>query len=53
VHDLHVWSITVGKVALSGHLIVEGGHQKGLLGKATEAMGRRFKIYHCKTAVLV
>lgn len=25
IHDLHVWSITSGKNALSGHVVIEGG----------------------------
>ena len=29
VHDLHIWSITSGFVALSAHIVVEDGAERG------------------------
>jgi len=52
VHDLHVWTITSGFVALSAHVVPtaavapeerEGG---GLLGRLTHELEGRFKIGH-------
>ena len=47
VHDLHVWSITSGFVALSAHLVVDD-HDAGAaaLPEATRQLGERFGIRH-------
>lgn len=45
VHDLHVWSITSGQNALSGHVVVEEGISfeecQGLLREIEEAMAKQ------------
>ena len=45
VHDLHVWSLSVGKPSLSVHLLSkEDAH--GVLREATTMLGRKFNIHH-------
>ncbi|MDP2315835.1 MAG: cation diffusion facilitator family transporter [Pseudomonadota bacterium] len=47
VHDLHVWTITSGMVAMSGHVVVDGtvdGHE--LLGTLAASLRSRFSIGH-------
>jgi cobalt-zinc-cadmium efflux system protein len=47
VHDLHVWTITSGFVALSAHVICPGIHNHdGLLRGAHKMLGDRFGIRH-------
>ncbi len=47
VHDLHIWSITPGHVALSAHLeIDELGNWPGILASATELLRERYAIGH-------
>ena len=47
VHDLHVWSITSGFVALSAHLVVERFEAGGDVMRLAEAcLVDRFKIRH-------
>ena len=47
VHDLHVWSITPGQVALSAHLeIGDLGRWPEILAAATELMRDRYEIGH-------
>jgi cobalt-zinc-cadmium efflux system protein len=47
VHDLHVWTITSGFVALSAHVICPGSHNHdGLLRGAHKMLGERFGIRH-------
>jgi cobalt-zinc-cadmium efflux system protein len=47
VHDLHVWTITSGMVALSGHVIaVEGESHEALLPLICERLHQRFGIDH-------
>jgi cobalt-zinc-cadmium efflux system protein len=47
VHDLHVWTITSGMVALSGHVIASDGASHGeLLPLICERLHRRFGIEH-------
>lgn len=47
LHDLHVWLITSGFIALSGHLVTGPGvdHEK-LLVEATSLLHERFDIEH-------
>jgi cobalt-zinc-cadmium efflux system protein len=46
-HDLHVWTITSGMVALSVHLVArEGADHDRLLHDAQELLGARFGIVH-------
>ena len=47
VHDLHVWSITSGLVALSSHVLVsEGESWNGLLSSLRRTLHDRFGIEH-------
>jgi cobalt-zinc-cadmium efflux system protein len=49
VHDLHVWSITTGLPALSGHVRVDGhaaGRPDETLGRIAAALKERFGILH-------
>ena len=43
VHDLHIWSLSVGKTALSAHLTSK--HPEKTLKKAT-SYARKHGIYH-------
>jgi len=44
VHDLHVWSISVGKNALSVHIV--SNNPLKTLGEVTDLCRRKFGIYH-------
>ena len=46
VHDLHVWTVTSGFLAMSGHLTLEGQHDDRVLRAATELLRERFGIGH-------
>jgi cobalt-zinc-cadmium efflux system protein len=47
VHDLHVWTITSGMVALSGHVVAEDGESHGdLLQLVCDRLHQRFGIAH-------
>jgi len=49
LHDLHVWSITCGMPALSGHLVVKDGflsQSDQLLNRAKQVLEERFGICH-------
>jgi cobalt-zinc-cadmium efflux system protein len=47
VHDLHVWTITSGLVAMSGHVAVQDGHERTpLLEQAHRMLYERFRIAH-------
>jgi cobalt-zinc-cadmium efflux system protein len=47
VHDLHVWSIASGMVALSCHVVVEGGRDGGkVLSEINRALAAGFAIDH-------
>ncbi len=42
VHDLHVWTLTSGFVALSGHAVLQDpAHHQGVLDEIRERMGER------------
>ena len=46
VHDLHVWTVTSGVVAMSGHLVVRNpGDNQRILESVQERMGR-LKVRH-------
>ncbi|MDJ0847450.1 MAG: cation diffusion facilitator family transporter [Myxococcota bacterium] len=47
VHDLHVWTISSGRVSLSGHVVAErrDDHVK-LLQQVTDMLHERFGIFH-------
>jgi cobalt-zinc-cadmium efflux system protein len=47
VHDLHVWAITSGMVALSGHVVAAEGRERGkLLQEVSDLLHERFGIHH-------
>lgn len=50
VHDLHVWTITSGMDALSGHVVVPRGHPdrpcEELLRELRDALHQRFGLHH-------
>jgi len=47
VHDLHVWTIASGMVALSGHVVVADERERGkLLQQLTDLLHERFGIDH-------
>ncbi len=50
VHDLHIWTITSGKDALSGHITVRGNvtteNLQQLLGQIADTLRERFGIAH-------
>lgn len=45
VHDLHIWSLSVGKPALSVHILTEIAAQDVLVSAHTVLL-KRFKISH-------
>lgn len=47
VHDLHVWTITSGLVALSAHVVCDGAcPREDLLTRLREGLRERFGIHH-------
>lgn len=47
VHDLHVWTITSGMIALSAHVLPEPGYNRDhLLRDLTETLREKFGISH-------
>lgn len=47
VHDLHVWSLSVGKPSLSVHLLTEDTNSSQfVLQQATIMLGKKFNIHH-------
>ncbi len=47
VHDLHVWTITSGMVALSGHVVAGESRERGkLLQEVSDLLHERFGIDH-------
>ena len=47
VHDLHVWSLSVGKPSLSVHLLARKDDDTGeVLREATLMLGKRYNIHH-------
>lgn len=48
VHDLHIWSLTVGKPALSVHMLADGN---GVLEKATRLLAGEYNIHHATIQV--
>jgi cobalt-zinc-cadmium efflux system protein len=52
VHDLHVWTITSGFVAMSAHLTCRGDHDhEALLDSARTMLAERFGIRHATIQV--
>jgi cobalt-zinc-cadmium efflux system protein len=47
VHDLHVWSLTTGRYALSAHAVVDGGQRDdAVLDAMADVCAREFQIDH-------
>ena len=46
VHDLHVWTITSGFVALSAHVVTEAAPPEGLLWQVRDRLRQQFGIEH-------
>jgi len=47
VHDLHIWSISTTETALTGHLVIPGGHPgPGFLQGLTSDLKALFRIDH-------
>ena len=45
VHDLHVWSLSTGRYALSAHAVVEDGNERDhVLHEMTDRLATRFDI---------
>lgn len=51
VHDLHIWSITSGFVALSGHVEGRGRPSEDILHDVQGVLRERFKIEHATLQV--
>jgi cobalt-zinc-cadmium efflux system protein len=51
VHDLHVWSITSGFVAMSAHVETEGRRSEDVLHELQALLRERFKIEHATLQV--
>jgi cobalt-zinc-cadmium efflux system protein len=51
-HDLHIWTVSSGRLAMSAHLIVDqtlsktDGHSKDVLIAAIEMLEQKYKILH-------
>jgi cobalt-zinc-cadmium efflux system protein len=47
VHDLHIWTISSGRIALSGHVVSENAddHAK-ILQEVSDLLYQRFDIHH-------
>ena len=47
VHDMHLWSLTHGQEAMSGHLVMAaGGDSAALLKSARALLSERFSLGH-------
>lgn len=47
VHELHVWTVTTGFVALSAHVVIEQGRDRDLARRELEyLLGKRYGIEH-------
>ena len=47
VHDLHLWSVTQGQEAMSGHLVVADGREACAVLKAgQDLLGEQFGLTH-------
>lgn len=49
VHDLHVWTISVGKVSMTGH--VQSVKPLKTLAQVTDLLRRKYKLYHTTVQV--
>ncbi|SOV12897.1 zinc transporter, putative [Plasmodium gaboni] len=46
VHDLHVWSLSIGKPALACHIVASKTHSHSVLNDATLLCQNKYKILH-------
>uniref|UniRef100_A0A0A9VZB7 Zinc transporter 8 n=1 Tax=Lygus hesperus TaxID=30085 RepID=A0A0A9VZB7_LYGHE len=46
VHDLHVWSLSIGNPALSVHIIVDNVSKDNILRLSNAILSKRFNIHH-------
>jgi len=47
IHDLHVWTLSSGMVALSAHVVIRDmGQWESVLGEMTQLLDQRFDIQH-------
>jgi cobalt-zinc-cadmium efflux system protein len=47
VHDLHIWTISSGRISLSGHVVSEAEHDHvNLLQEVADLLHQRFEISH-------
>ncbi len=47
VHDLHIWTISSGRISLSGHVVSEDEHDHAkLLQEVSDLLHQRFDISH-------
>ncbi|XP_019106548.2 metal tolerance protein B [Beta vulgaris subsp. vulgaris] len=51
VHDLHVWSLTVGKIAMSCHVLVEPGVDSKRILHDVRQYCEKYRIYHVTVQV--
>jgi cobalt-zinc-cadmium efflux system protein len=47
VHDLHVWTLTTGRYALSAHAVIDAAASSDqLLEQLRDLLARRFEVHH-------
>jgi cobalt-zinc-cadmium efflux system protein len=46
IHDLHVWSLSTTRTALTAHLVHDRGDPRALLAEAQSLARDRFRIAH-------
>ncbi|PHT46731.1 hypothetical protein CQW23_15889 [Capsicum baccatum] len=52
VHDLHVWAITIGKIVLSCHIVIEQGvDQYEIIQNVKEYCDTKYRIHHVTVQV--
>jgi zinc transporter 2 len=44
IHDFHVWSLSAGKLSMSGHIRASDPHKA--LKKATKVLREKYQIFH-------
>ncbi len=46
LHDLHIWSVSLGKIALSGHIRVVHNCHDAVLNNAQDLLAGKYRIFH-------